>query len=405
MSAGISPAVAAVPDLAGRFGSFGGRYVPETLMKALDELTREYEAAKKDPAFQAELDDLLKNFVGRPSPLYFAPRLTEKAGGARIYLKREDVNHTGAHKINNTLGQALLTRRMGKQRVIAETGAGQHGVATATACARFGLDCVVYMGAEDIRRQKPNVNSMKLMGAEVRPVTSGSQTLRDAVNEAMRDWMSSVESTHYIIGSVIGPHPFPQMVRDFQSVIGKETIEQSLAQLGRLPDAVVACVGGGSNAAGMFYPFVEHPGVKLIGVEAGGRSSEAGQHASPLTYGQPGVLHGSFSYVMQDEDGQTSDVHSISAGLDYPGVGPEHSYWKDTQRVTYTMCRDEEALDAFHLCARLEGILPALESSHGLAKAMEIARTMPRDQILVLCLSGRGDKDAAEIARIKGEEL
>jgi tryptophan synthase beta chain len=405
MSAVVPAAVAAVPDLAGRFGAFGGRYVPETLMKALDELTREYEAAKKDPAFQAELDDLLKNFVGRPSPLYFAPRLTEKCGGARIYLKREDVNHTGAHKINNTLGQALLTRRMGKQRVIAETGAGQHGVATATACARFGLDCVVYMGSEDIRRQKPNVNSMKLMGAEVRPVTSGSCTLRDAVNEAMRDWMSSVETTHYIIGSVIGPHPFPQMVRDFQAVIGNETIEQSKAQLGRLPDAVVACVGGGSNAAGMFYPFVEHRGVKLIGVEAGGRSSEAGQHASPLTYGQPGVLHGSFSYVMQDEDGQTSDVHSISAGLDYPGVGPEHSYWKDTSRVTYTSCRDEEALEAFHVCARLEGILPALESSHGLAKAMEIAKTMSRDQVLVLCLSGRGDKDAAEIARIKGEEL
>ena len=374
-------------------------------MKALDELTREYEAAKKDAAFQDELDDLLKNFVGRPSPLYFAPRLTERCGGAKIYLKREDVNHTGAHKINNTLGQALLTRRMGKQRVIAETGAGQHGVATATACARFGLDCVVYMGSEDIRRQKPNVNSMKLMGAEVRPVTSGSCTLRDAVNEAMRDWMSSVESTHYIIGSVIGPHPFPAMVRDFQSVIGRETIEQSQAQIGRLPDAVVACVGGGSNAAGMFYPFVEHKSVKLIGVEAGGRSSEPGQHASPLTYGQPGVLHGSFSYVMQDEDGQTSDVHSISAGLDYPGVGPEHSYWKDTQRVEYTMCRDDEALEAFHLLARLEGILPALESSHGLAKAMEIAKTMSKDQVLVLCLSGRGDKDAAEIARIKGEVL
>ncbi len=405
MFAAVSPAVAAMPDAAGRFGSFGGRYVPETLMKALDELTREYQAAQQDPAFQAELDDLLRNFVGRPSPLYFAPRLTERCGGARIYLKREDVNHTGAHKINNTLGQALLTRRMGKQRVIAETGAGQHGVATATACARFGLDCVVYMGAEDIRRQKPNVNSMKLMGAEVRPVTSGSQTLRDAVNEAMRDWMSSVETTHYIIGSVIGPHPFPQMVRDFQAVIGKETIEQSLAQLGRLPDAVVACVGGGSNAAGMFYPFVEHPSVKLIGVEAGGRSSEPGQHASPLTYGQPGVLHGSFSYVMQDEDGQTSDVHSVSAGLDYPGVGPEHSYWKDSQRVTYTSCRDDEALDAFHLLARLEGILPALESSHGLAKAMELAKTMSKEQVLVLCLSGRGDKDAAEIARLKGEEL
>ncbi|MDX1962419.1 MAG: tryptophan synthase subunit beta [Pirellulales bacterium] len=395
-------AKSAVPDQQGRFGKFGGRFVPETLMHALEELTAAYENYRHDPQFIAELNDLWRNYVGRPSPLYFAQRLTERCGGARIFLKREDLNHTGAHKINNTLGQTLLTLRMGKKRVIAETGAGQHGVATATACARFGLQCVVYMGEEDIRRQQPNVFSMKLMGAEVRPVTSGSRTLRDAVNEAMRDWMSSVEHTHYIIGSVIGPHPFPQIVRDFQSVIGRETIEQSLAQIGRLPDVVVACVGGGSNAAGMFYPFVEHPGVKLIGVEAGGLSSQAGQHASPLTYGQPGVLHGSYSYVMQDEDGQTCDVHSISAGLDYPGVGPEHSYWKDSGRVEYTSCRDGEALEAFGILAKTEGILPALESSHGLARAMEIASGMPKDQVLVLCLSGRGDKDAAEIARLTG---
>jgi tryptophan synthase beta chain len=345
---------------------------------------------------------LLSSFVGRASPLYYARRLSEAVGGAKIYLKREDLNHTGAHKINNTLGQALLTLRMGKPRVIAETGAGQHGVATATACAHFGLQCVVYMGEEDIRRQKPNVLSMKLLGAEVRPVTSGSRTLRDAVNEAMRDWMSSVETTHYILGSAVGPHPFPEIVRDFQSVIGRETIEQSRRLLGRLPDTVVACVGGGSNAAGMFYPFVEHAGVRLLGVEAGGRSTKPGDHASPLTYGEPGILHGSFSYVMQDEDGQTSDVHSISAGLDYPGVGPEHSYWKDSGRVEYTSCRDGEALDAFDRLAQSEGILPALESSHAVAKAIEYAATRPSEEIVVVCLSGRGDKDAAEIARLRG---
>ncbi|HWL73949.1 MAG TPA: tryptophan synthase subunit beta, partial [Burkholderiaceae bacterium] len=327
------PAKIQVPDAAGRFGDYGGRYVPETLTRALDLLAAEYEKAKNDRQFQTDLDDLYRNYVGRPSPLYHAKRLSQHCGGAQIYLKREDLNHTGAHKINNTLGQALLTLRMGKRRVIAETGAGQHGVATATACARFGLQCVVYMGEEDIRRQKPNVFSMRMLGAEIRPVTSGSRTLRDAINEAMRDWMSSVETTHYILGSVVGPHPFPEIVRDFQSVIGRETIEQSRSQLGRMPDMVVACVGGGSNAAGMFYPFVAVDGVELIGVEAGGRSDKAGDHASPLTYGQPGVLHGSFSYVMQDEDGQTCDVHSISAGLDYPGVGPEHSYWKDTGRV------------------------------------------------------------------------
>jgi tryptophan synthase beta chain len=392
-----------VPDARGRFGGFGGRYVPETLTRALDELSAEYAKAKNDPQFQAELDELLHRFVGRPSPLYHAKRLSDCLGGGQIWLKREDLNHTGAHKINNTLGQALLTLRMGKQRVIAETGAGQHGVATATACAHFGLPCVVYMGAEDVRRQKPNVFSMRLMGAEVRPVESGSKTLRDAVNEAMRDWMSSVETTHYIIGSVIGPHPFPMIVRDFQSVIGRECREQCLETLGRLPDKVVACVGGGSNAAGMFYPFIEDPQVELIGVEAGGRGQGIGQHASPLSYGSPGVLHGSYSYVMQDEDGQTSDVHSISAGLDYPGVGPEHSYWKDTHRVTYTACRDDEALIAFDWLAKSEGILPALETCHAIAKAAEIAKTMRPDQHLVICLSGRGDKDAAEIARLRGQ--
>ncbi|HBE72112.1 MAG TPA: tryptophan synthase subunit beta [Planctomycetaceae bacterium] len=399
-----SPAMQQLPDGRGRFGDFGGRFVPETLTRALDELVAEYESAKKDPSFQAELDELLRSFVGRASPLYYAKRLTEAAGGAQIWFKREDLNHTGAHKINNTLGQGLLTLRMGKTRVIAETGAGQHGVASATACAHFGLPCVVYMGAEDVRRQKPNVFSMKLMGAEVRPVESGSRTLRDAVNEAMRDWMASVETTHYIIGSVIGPHPFPMMVRDFQSVIGREAREQSYHAFGRLPDKVVACVGGGSNAAGMFYPFVEDDGVELIGVEAGGLSADPGQHASPLSHGQPGVLHGSFSYVMQDGDGQTSPVHSVSAGLDYPGVGPEHSFWKDAGRVQYTECRDGAALETFDKVAKCEGILPALESSHAVAAALEIAAEMPKDKIVLVCLSGRGDKDAAEIARLRGED-
>ncbi|HEV3345050.1 MAG TPA: tryptophan synthase subunit beta [Pirellulales bacterium] len=394
-----------VPDAAGRFGAFGGRYVPETLTRALDELVVAYDAARRDPGFQADLDHLYKDFVGRPSPLYHAQRLSRHCGGAQIFFKREDLNHTGAHKINNTLGQALLTLRMRKPRVIAETGAGQHGVATATACAHFGLECVVYMGEEDIRRQKLNVFNMRMMGAEVRPVTGGSRTLRDAINEAMRDWMSSVENTHYILGSVVGPHPFPMIVRDFQSVIGRETIEQSRAILGRLPDVVVACVGGGSNAAGMFYPFVELGGVKLVGVEAGGRSARPGDHASPLSFGSPGVLHGSYSYVMQDEDGQTCDVHSISAGLDYPGVGPEHSYWKDSARVTYEYCQDDAALAAFDLVARNEGILPALESSHAVSKAMEIARSLERDDIVVVCLSGRGDKDAFEVARLRGQNI
>ena len=393
-----------MPNKAGRFGKFGGRYVPETLTRALDELTAQYDEARLDRGFQQQLSELLHNYVGRPSPLYFAPRLTERGGGAQIWLKREDLNHTGAHKINNTLGQALLTLRMGKQRVIAETGAGQHGVATATACARFGLPCVVYMGEEDIRRQAPNVFSMKLLGAEVRPVTSGSRTLRDAINEALRDWMSSVENTHYIIGSVVGPNPFPRIVRDFQSVIGQETREQCLQAIGRLPDLVVACVGGGSNAAGMFYPFVDDRQVELTGVEAGGRGNQPGDHASPLSYGQPGVLHGSYSYVMQDDDGQTEDVHSISAGLDYPGVGPEHSYWKETGRVRYTTCEDGEALQAFDALAAAEGILPALESSHAIAAALRLAPDYSSEQSIVVCLSGRGDKDAAEIARLRRPE-
>lgn len=397
------PATASVPDLKGRFGDFGGRFVPETLTRALDQLSGEYEAAKKDPEFQRELDGLLRTFVGRPSPLYHAKRMSENVGGAQIWLKREDLNHTGAHKINNTLGQALLTLRMGKDRVIAETGAGQHGVASATACAHFGLPCTVYMGAEDIRRQKPNVFSMKLMGANICSVESGSRTLRDAVNEAMRDWMSSVENTHYIIGSVIGPHPFPMMVRDFQAIIGRETREQCIDTFERLPDCVVACVGGGSNAAGMFYPFVEDEAVKLIGVEAGGRGHEPGDHASPLTFGSPGVLHGSYSYVMQDDDGQTCDVHSMSAGLDYPGVGPEHSYWKDTGRVDYQDCGDDAAMKAFDQMARTEGIIAALETSHAIAKAVEIAAEMSPKEHLVICLSGRGDKDAMEIARLRGE--
>jgi tryptophan synthase beta chain len=394
-----------VPDAAGRFGPYGGRFVPETLSKALDQLLREYERACADATFQRDLADLFRHYVGRPSPLYHAQRLSEQIGGAQIYLKREDLNHTGAHKINNTLGQALLTIRMGKRRVIAETGAGQHGVATATACARFGLECVVYMGSEDIRRQKLNVFNMRTMGAEVRAVDSGSRTLRDAINEAMREWMSSVESTHYILGSVVGPHPFPMIVRDFQAVIGRETIEQCREQLGRLPDTVVACVGGGSNAAGMFHPFVEHEEVELIGVEAGGRSDRPGEHASPLSFGQPGILHGSHSYVMQDEDGQTCDVHSISAGLDYPGVGPEHSYWKDTGRVRYTACRDDDALAAYALLARNEGILPALESSHAVAHAVAVAAQRSKDEVVVVCLSGRGDKDAYEVARLRGEDL
>lgn len=406
MTASIaSPATSHVPDAEGRFGEFGRRFVPETLMYALEQLTTEYHKAQRDPAFQQQLDGLLRTFVGRPNPLYFAERLTKMCGGAQIYLKREDLNHTGAHKINNTIGQTLLTLRMGKTRVIAETGAGQHGVATATACARFGLPCVVYMGEEDVRRQKLNVFIMKTMGAEVRPVTSGSRTLRDAINEAMRDWMASVADTHYIIGSVVGPHPFPMMVRDFQAVIGREARAQCLQETGRLPDEVVACVGGGSNSAGMFHPFVDDKTVALTGIEAGGRSSEPGQHASTLSYGAKGVLHGSYSYVLQDEDGQTADVHSISAGLDYPGVGPEHSYWKDTGRVQYVAIRDQEALDTMQLVARTEGIIPALESSHAMAYALRRAKERPKSDVIVVCLSGRGDKDLNEVARLTNQTI
>ena len=389
-----------VPNAIGRFGPYGGRFVPETLMFALEELDREFASAKKDPAFVAEFHRILNDYVGRPSRLYFAERLTAHAGGAKIYLKREDLNHTGAHKINNAIGQALLAKRMGKKRIIAETGAGQHGVASATAAALFGLECRVYMGSEDIRRQELNVFRMRAMGTEVFPVESGSKTLKDATNEAMREWMSTVEHTHYIIGSVVGPHPFPRMTRDFQSVIGLETKQQSLEQIGKLPEAIVACVGGGSNAAGMFYPFVDDAEVELIGVEAGGRSDKPGEHASTITFGSPGVLHGSFSYVLQDGDGQTADVHSVSAGLDYPGVGPEHSYWYDTRRVRYTSVTDDEALDAFHLCGRLEGILPALETAHAVVETIREAGRRKRDEVVVLCFSGRGDKDCAEVARV-----
>lgn len=392
-----------VPDSAGRFGEFGRRFVPETLMHALEELTDAYATAKADPEFNRQLDDLLMNYVGRPNPLYHAERLSERAG-CNVYLKREDLNHTGAHKINNSLGQALLCLRMGKKRVIAETGAGQHGVATATACARFGLDCTVFMGEEDIRRQRLNVFKMKTMGAEVRPVTSGSRTLRDATNEAMRDWMATVGNTHYILGSVVGPHPFPMIVRDLQSVIGKETKKQCQAAFGRLPDEIVACVGGGSNAAGMFYPFIDDE-VKLTGIEPGGRGSNAGDHAASLSHGEKGVLHGSYSYVLQDDDGQTLDVHSVSAGLDYPGVGPEHSYWKDAGRVQYLSVSDDAALQAFETMATLEGILPALESSHAIAHLLNTKDQRSGDEHIVICLSGRGDKDVQEVARVLGQEI
>jgi tryptophan synthase beta chain len=389
-----------LPDAAGRFGPFGGRYVPETLVAALEQLAAAYDQARGDPRFQADLDELLGRYAGRPTPLTFARRLTEHAGGAGIWLKREDLAHTGAHKINNTVGQALLTVRMGKQRVIAETGAGQHGVATATAAARFGLECEIFMGAEDVRRQRLNVFRMELQGAKVNVVESGSRTLKDATNEALRDWMETVEHTHYILGSVVGPHPFPVIVRDFQAVIGRECRAQCLEALGRLPDAIVACVGGGSNAAGIFYPFIEDAGVEMIGVEAGGRSTDPGEHAAPLCYGSPGVLHGSLSYVLQDRFGQTAPVHSCSAGLDYPGVGPEHSHWKDVGRVSYTSVPDDEALDAFCLLGRLEGIIPALEPAHALVAAVQKAGTMKPDQVLVVNLSGRGDKDVQEAARL-----
>jgi tryptophan synthase beta chain len=401
----MTVALSNAPDAHGRFGAYGGRYVPETLMAALHQLTACYEAARDDAEFQRQFHDHLNRYVGRPSRLYFAERLTREAGGARIYLKREDLNHTGAHKINNCIGQALLTRRMGKPRIIAETGAGQHGVASATAAALFGLQCQVYMGEEDVRRQKLNVFKMRALGGTVTSVTNGSRTLRDAINEAMRDWMATVETTHYIIGSVVGPHPFPMMVRDFQSVIGRETRAQCLEETGRLPDVVVACVGGGSNAAGMFHPFIDDAAVELVGVEAGGRGAAAGQHAATLNHGRPGVLHGTFSYVLQDDDGQTADVHSVSAGLDYPGVGPEHSRWKDAGRVRYTSVGDAEALEAFHLCARLEGILPALETAHAVVKALRIAAKRKPTETVVICFSGRGDKDCHEVARLCGEDI
>ena len=397
------PSIArSVPDDRGRFGRFGGRYVPETLVPALEELAAAYAAARADASFQAELDILLRDFVGRATPMTEAPRLTAHAGGARIVLKREDLAHTGAHKINNTMGQALLAKRMGKKRIIAETGAGQHGVATATACAHFGLPCEIYMGSEDVRRQSLNVFRMRLMGATVNEVNTGSRTLKDATNEAMRDWMGSVGETHYILGSVVGPHPFPMIVRDFQSVIGRECRAQCLERYGRLPDAVVACVGGGSNAAGIFWPFADDAAVRLVGVEAGGRGPGAGNHAAPLAHGTPGVLHGSLSYVLQDPFGQTADVHSCSAGLDYPGVGPEHSYWKDAGRVEYVAATDAEALAAFDLLAQKEGIIPALETSHAVHAAVELARTMPKDAIVVINVSGRGDKDVNEVIRLRG---
>lgn len=397
------PSVTSVPDSRGRFGNFGGVYVPETLHSALAELSKAYAEAMADPKFGAEIGRLAKHYVGRATPLYLAQRLTDHAGGARIYLKREDIAHTGAHKINNALGQALLAIRMGKKRLIAETGAGQHGVATATAAAHFGLECDVYMGTEDMRRQKPNVLRMRLMGTRLIGVESGSRTLKDATNAAMRDWMeTSASGTHYIIGSVVGPHPFPKIVRDFQSVIGCEARQQCQDQIGRLPDHIIACVGGGSNAAGIFYPFVGDSEVKLTGVEAGGRTTSYGQHAASITLGRPGVLHGSMSYVLQDDDGQTAVVHSISAGLDYPGVGPEHAYWHDSGRVNYVAITDEQALEAFQLLAKQEGIIPALESSHAIAYAIQLAATLPKDKAIVVNLSGRGDKDLDEVVRLLG---
>jgi len=397
--------MATVPDASGRFGTYGGRYVPETLMAALEQLADAYAEAREDADFQQQLDYLLRQYVGRPTPLYFARRLTEAWGGARVYLKREDLTHTGAHKINNTVGQALLTERMGKPRMIAETGAGQHGVATATGAALLGLECDIYMGTEDMRRQRLNVFRMQALGARVIPVETGQRTLKDAINEAMRDWMATVETTHYCFGTTAGPHPFPVMVRDFQSVVGREIRRQCRTQEGCLPTAVVACVGGGSNAAGAFVAFLDEKDVVLVGVEAGGRGLASGQHAAPLCAGRPGVLHGSLSYVLQDEAGQTLPVHSVSAGLDYPGVGPEHSYWKDIGRVRYTAATDAEALDAFVELSRLEGIVPALESAHALVEAKKMAPKMDRREVIVVNLSGRGDKDVEEAARLLGDNL
>jgi tryptophan synthase beta chain len=394
-----------LPDERGHFGRYGGIFVAETLMQPLIELRDAYEHYRNDPQFLQEFADDLKHYVGRPSPLYFARRLTERIGGAKIYLKREDLNHTGAHKINNTIGQALLARRMGKTRVIAETGAGQHGVATATVAARFGMKCVVYMGSEDIKRQAINVYRMKLLGAEVVPVESGSKTLKDALNEAMRDWVTNVDDTFYIIGSVAGPHPYPVMVRDFQTIIGRETREQILAQEGRLPDALVACVGGGSNAMGLFYPFIDEPAVALYGVEAAGDGLETGRHAATLCAGKPGVLHGNRTYLLETDDGQIIETHSVSAGLDYPGVGPEHAWLKDSGRAHYVAINDELALAAFHQLTLTEGIMPALESSHALAYADTLARELGRDRVIVINLSGRGDKDIQTVATRQGLNL
>ena len=388
------------PTSGDRFGAFGGRYVPETLISALDALEEAYASAAADESFQRELQDLLRNFVGRPTPLYHARRLGEAAGHEEVYLKREDLNHTGAHKINNTIGQALLARRAGKRRIIAETGAGQHGVATATACALFDLECVVYMGEEDVQRQALNVYRMELLGAEVRPVASGTRTLKDATNEAIRDWVTNVERTHYIIGSVVGPHPFPRMVRDFQAVIGVEARQQMEATAGRLPAAVVACVGGGSNAMGIFQAFIADEEVRLVGVEAAGAGLQTGRHSASLAAGSPGVLHGSLSYLLQDSDGQVAPAHSISAGLDYPGVGPEHSFLKDTNRAQYTSVTDDEALNAFHKLAELEGIIPALESAHAVAHVLRHGSSY--EGPVLVCLSGRGDKDVAHVARTEG---
>ena len=393
------------PDARGHFGPYGGVFVAETLMAALDALRQEYESARQDPAFMAEFHYELKHYVGRPSPVYHARRLSEACGGAQIWLKREDLNHTGAHKINNAIGQALLARRMGKKRVIAETGAGQHGVATATVAARYGMECVVYMGAEDVKRQAPNVFRMKLLGATVVPVESGSRTLKDALNEAMRDWVTNVDNTFYILGTAAGPHPYPMLVRDFVSVIGQEALVQMPEVIGRQPDAVVACVGGGSNAIGMFHPYVDVPGVRMVGVEAGGDGVETGRHAAPLSAGRPGVLHGARMYLMQDAGGQVIETHSISAGLDYPGVGPEHSYLKDIGRAEYVAATDTEALEAFHTLCRLEGIIPALESSHAVAHAMKMAAGMSPEQVILVNLSGRGDKDINTVARLAGIEL
>ncbi len=392
------------PDKRGRFGAYGGRYVPETVIYALDELESAFRSAIKNPKFKAELNGYLQTFVGRPSPLYFAERLTKHLNGPQIYFKREDLNHTGAHKINNTVGQILLAMKMGKKRIIAETGAGQHGLATATVCARFGLDCIVYMGAEDVIRQAPNVEKMKLLGAEVVPVYSGSRTLKDATNEALRDWVTNVRTTFYIIGSVVGPHPYPQIVRQFQSVIGKETKQQARKSFGKLPDAIIACVGGGSNALGIFSAFLDDARVRLIGVEAAGLGLKSGKHAATLTKGKPGVLHGSFSYLLYDSAGQVTLPHSISAGLDYPGVGPEHSFLKDSKRVEYGTATDRQALDAFKLTTRLEGIIPALETSHAIAWLVANKKKFSARQNVVICLSGRGDKDMPIILGLKGKK-